>query len=202
MTIGADAAVHVLPLIGAFRARYPRIKLSVISGNSQRLMQQLDRFEIDFAVVAEAPPSAHYEARLLTEDRLAAFVPRTHPLARRRRIAFAKLAEATLILREPGSVTRRLVEEELARRGLAISDVIEVESREGAREAVAQGLGIGVVSAGEFVGEPRLARIGFADWEAVMCEWLVCLAARTGLKMISAMLEIADGHGATKQSRP
>src|SRR5919106_1223691 len=46
LTIGADAAVHVLPLVASFRARYPRIRVSVISGNSQRLMEQLHRFEI------------------------------------------------------------------------------------------------------------------------------------------------------------
>lgn len=195
LTIGADAAVHVLPLIASFRARYPRIRVRVISGNSQRLMEQLDRFEIDFAVVAEAPASPAYEARLLSEDRLVAFVPRAHSLGRRKQIGFATLAQSTLILREPGSVTRRLVEEEFARRGLALSDAIEVEGREGAREAVARGLGVGIVSAGEFLGDPRLTQIRLADWQAVMREWLVCLSARAGLQMISAVLDLAGRTG-------
>lgn len=194
VTVGADAAVHVLPLILAFRARYPGLSIKVIAGNSETLIQQLDRFEIDFAVVAAVAPLPRYATRLLSEDRLVAFVARTHPLARRRQVSFQALMQETFILREPGSVTRRLVEEEMARQGLSPATAIEIEGREAAREAVAVGLGVGVVSQSEFVDDPRLARIPFSDWDARMREWLVCLESRTGTQTIRAMLEVAD-HG-------
>jgi DNA-binding transcriptional LysR family regulator len=37
LTIGADAAVHVLPQIARFREKYPRIALRLVSGNSAEL---------------------------------------------------------------------------------------------------------------------------------------------------------------------
>ncbi len=192
ITIGADAAVHVLPLISAFRARYPGLSIKLISGNSERLIDQLDRFEIDFAVVSEVAALPRYATRLLSEDRLVAFVARMHPLAKRRRIPFSALTSETFVLREPGSVTRKLVEEEFARRRLGPRDIIEIEGREAARDAVAAGLGIGVVSGREFIHDPRLTRVPFQDWDAKMREWLVCLEARTGVQTIRAMLEVSD----------
>jgi aminoethylphosphonate catabolism LysR family transcriptional regulator len=191
ITAGADAAVHVLPLLSAFRARYPRLSLRIVSGNSARLIEQLDRFEIDAAVVAEVPPQSRYASRLLSENPIVAFARTDHPLARKRSLGFAALAEHSLILRERGSVTRKLVEEEFARRGLLPQDIIEVQGREAAREAAAAGLGIGIVSKGEFTRDPRLTTVPFSDWHAPMQEWLVCLQARAGLKIIGALLELA-----------
>ncbi|MGE0210973.1 MAG: LysR substrate-binding domain-containing protein [Parvibaculaceae bacterium] len=195
ITIGADAAVHVLPLVSAFRARHPALSIKVITGNSRQLIEQLDRFEIDFAVVAEVAENPRYATRLLSEDRLVAFVQKAHPLARKRQIPLAALAGETFILREPGSVTRKLVEEEFSRRELAPKDTVEIEGREAAREAVAAGLGVGVISEAEFVHDPRLVRLAFSDWDVRMREWLVCLEARTSVQTIRAMLEVA-GRGA------
>lgn len=191
LVFGADAAVHILPLLSSFRAAYPRVRLKLITGNSARLIEQLERFDIDFAVVAEVPALPQFTAQLLREDRLAVFVARTHPWAERGQIGFGELAGATLVLREQGSVTRKLLEQELNARHIAPAAVFEVEGRESAREAVAQGLGLGIVSEGEFVHDPRLVLLAFADWNAPMREWLVCLRSRTGLYLISAVLDLA-----------
>src|SRR5262245_30415309 len=50
LTIGADAAVHVLPLIKRFRDRYPGVTVKLLGGNSSELLGRLDHFDIDFAV--------------------------------------------------------------------------------------------------------------------------------------------------------
>ena len=63
---------------------------------------------------------------------------------------------------------------------------------EAAREAVAQGLGTGIVSAGEFLEDSRLKRIALKDWQANMREWLVCLKSREGLHLIQSMLAVVD----------
>ena len=186
--IGADAAAHVLPLIRRFRERYPRIGLRLVAGNSAQLLGKLDRFEIDFAVIAGAPPQPDYHARLLRDDPISAFTSATHPFAKRSAIAFADFVQQPVVLREEGSVTRTLLLEEAARRGLALGNALEIESREAAREAVASGLGIGIVSTAEVVPDARLHILRFSDWDARMSEWLVCLAARADLHIIRAVL--------------
>jgi len=195
LTIGADAAVHILPVLARFRARYPKVAVKLISGNSAQLLARLDAFEIDFAVVAAKPGSGQYASWLLREDRIAAFVAAGHPLARRKLISLSDLVKWPVVLREQGSVTRTLLLDELARRGTALTQFLEIDTREAAREAVTQNLGIGIVSRGEFVADPRLRLLDFAEWNATMSEWLVCLAVRADLHLMKAVIDIA-GKGA------
>lgn len=188
LNIGADAATHVLPLIRQFRERYPKIAVRLVAGNSARLLDRLDRFEIDFAVIAETPPPGAYHAKLLRNDAISAFTATAHPFARRQEIAFAEFAQQPVVLREEGSVTRTLLLDEAARRSLALGNVMEIESREAAREAVASGMGIGIISTAEIVPDPRLHILRFTDWEVSMSEWLVCLTSRADLHIIRAVL--------------
>jgi LysR family transcriptional regulator, low CO2-responsive transcriptional regulator len=99
-------------------------------------------------------------------------------------IAFAQLVALPLILREEGSVTRTLLLEECARRGLSPGSTIEIESREAAREAAAQGLGLAIMSEGELVPDGRLAALAIPDWESLMEEWMICLKSRSALHVI------------------
>jgi aminoethylphosphonate catabolism LysR family transcriptional regulator len=192
ITIGADAAMHALPLIRAFRVRYPNVRFRVIAGNSATLIERLESFEIDFAVVADVPTSPAFSARLLGEDQLVAFVLADHPWSTRKSVTMQDLASASLVMREPGSETRRLVEEKFNELGLVPGEVIEIEGREAAQEAVAQGLGVGIISAGELLEDGRLRRVNIKDWQATMREWLLCLKSREGLHLIQSMLGIVD----------
>ena len=92
-------------------------------------------------------------------------------------------------MREEGSVTRRLLLAEMRRRNFKLGDTIDIESREAAREAVAHGLGIAVMSEGELVPDSRLKTLAIADWNAAMDEWLLCLKSRVGLHVIRSFID-------------
>jgi aminoethylphosphonate catabolism LysR family transcriptional regulator len=190
LAIGADAAVHILPLISSFRERYPGVAVKLIGGNSAALLDRLDRFEIDFAVASIQPTEARYGMLLLRENRLVALLSKQAPLSRKS-LEMATLAGQPIVLREEGSMTRTLLLDEMARRNLVLSNVTEIDSREAVSEAVAQGLGIGVVSESEVVPDSRLRQVPISDWNVVMREWLVWLAARADLKLLTAFLDIA-----------
>ena len=184
LTIGADAASHILPELARFRLRHPRLSVRLVTGNSAQLLRRLEDFSIDVAVTAERPPGASFLSRRLRSDRLVAVVQRSSRLSKRKDIGFAELVRLPLILREEGSTTRRLLIEEAARRGLALSGTIEIESREAAREAAAQGLGLAIMSEGELVPDGRLAVLAIPDWETEMEEWMICLRSRSSLHVI------------------
>ena len=190
LLIGADAAVHILPLLQKFRTHYPDIALSVTTGNSASLIERLENLEIDFAVVAIEPLSPDFEYRMLSRDAFAAFSSKQHDFCQSRFVDLARLVTCPLVLREQGSATRRLFDQACLERGLQAENIIEIEGREAAREAVAAGLGVGVVSKAEFVDDDRLDMIEINDWDEKMTEWLVCLKSRTDLHIISALLEL------------
>lgn len=201
LAIGADAAVHILPLVSSFRERYPGVAVKLIGGNSAALLERLDRFEIDFAVASIQPTEARYEMLLLRENRLVALISRQASL-RSRALVMADLARHPVVLREVGSVTRTLFLDEIARRNLKLANVTEIDSREAVSEAVAQGLGIGIVSESEVVPDARLRQIPISDWTVLMREWLVWLGARADLKLLAAFLEIARSEGSHTGQAP
>lgn len=193
LRIGADAPYHILPAVAAFTKRYPRLRLSLTVGNSEGLIRDLLDHRIDVAVVANLAPDARLHALAVRRDRLVLFVPKSHPWARRRQVRPADLLGERLVLREPGSTTRRLFESAMARAGVALEEVIEINSREAVREAVAAGLGIGVVSETEFGNDARLVKIALADAEVGATEYVACLAERRELRLVRAFLEIVEG---------
>jgi aminoethylphosphonate catabolism LysR family transcriptional regulator len=184
LTIGADAASHILPELARFRLKHPKLSVRLVTGNSAQLLKRLEDFSIDIAVTAERPNEPAFLARKLRSDRLVAVVQRSSRLSKLKRIAFAELVKLPLILREDGSMTRKLLLEEMARRGLTLSGTIEIESREAAREAAAQGLGLAIMSEGELVPDGRLAVLAIPDWETEMEEWMICLRSRSALHVI------------------
>jgi aminoethylphosphonate catabolism LysR family transcriptional regulator len=192
LRVGADAPYHVTAALSAFTKRYPGVQLSLTVGNSAALARELFEHKIDVAVLANVAGGSRLHVKPLRRDRLVAFVARTHPWARRRRIDLADLADQRLVLREQGSATRQIFETEMARRGLALGEVLDMNSREAVRETVAAGLGIGVVSVSEFGRDPRIKALELAGGDLTMIEYIVCLAERRDLRLISAFLRIVE----------
>ena len=80
----------------------------------------------------------------------------------------------------------------MARRGLAIGEALDMNSREAVRETVAAGLGVGVVSASEFGSDPRLATLQLVGEDLAMTEYLVCLAERRDTRLVDAFFRLLD----------
>jgi aminoethylphosphonate catabolism LysR family transcriptional regulator len=190
LRVGADAPFHVTAALSAFTRKYPGIRLSLTVGNSAELAQALLEHRLDVAVLANVAGEARFFIRPLRHDRLLAFVARNHPLARRRRLELGELAGQRLVLREQGSATRRVFETAMARRGLAIGEALDMNSREAVRETVAAGLGIGVVSESEFGSDARLRAIPLAGEDLAMTEFIVCLAERRDLRLVKSFLDV------------
>jgi len=190
LRVGADAPFHVTAALSAFTRKYPGIRLSLTVGNSAELAQALLEHRLDVAVLANVAGEARFFVRPLRHDRLLAFVARNHPFAKRRRLELGELAGQRLVLREQGSATRRVFETAMARRGLAIGEALDMNSREAVRETVAAGLGIGVVSESEFGSDARLRAIPLAGEDLAMTEFIVCLAERRDLRLVKSFLDV------------
>lgn len=190
LTIGADAAVHIIPHIKKFHARFPGINIKLVSGNSSELIEKLKSFTIDFAVAARLPEEQGIAAIRIGRDPMVAIVAARGPLAKRKTITLAELAKHPLVLREVGSTTRAMAVNALSRAGLTYGVALDVEGREAAQEAVAHGLGVALVSAGETMHDPRIKQLMLSDCDDQMSEWLLYLEARAGLRIIAAFAQV------------
>ena len=192
LRIVADSAHHLLHILARFRDRYPGVRITVHSGNTESVLDALHAYEADIGVLGNMPDSHDIEALKLNSTPITAFVARTHPAARRAALSFRDLANLPLVLREEGSRTRHKLEETARNAGVILTPAIEAEGREAVREIVASGAGVGFVSAAEFGSDARLVSIPIAGGEGmVMDEALICLRERKAGKLVQAFFEVA-----------
>ncbi len=193
LRVGADAPQHVIPLLAAFSRRHPGIRLSLSFGNSEEVLRDLLDRRSEIAVLADLVPDRRVHAIPFRKDRLVAFVDRAHPWARRRSIALSDLVGQRLALREPGSITRAIFERALGDQGLSARETLEIGSREAVREAVAAGLGVGVVLESEFGQDPRLHRLSLRDVQLEATEYVACLEDRRPVRVVRAFFDLVRG---------
>ena len=141
--------IYVLPdLLGAFRKEYPAVEVRLGVDNRQGLYDRLVANEFDFVVSGRQwdDPSVALTIRPFLANELIAIASPRHPLAGRSRITLAQLAEEPFIVREPGSGTRETVDEALRAAGLSVRPVMELASNGAIKRAVAQDLGVSILS--------------------------------------------------------
>ncbi|MFC3325119.1 LysR substrate-binding domain-containing protein [Mesorhizobium cantuariense] len=196
LRIVADAAHHLLHILGSFRARYPGVQVSVRAGNTETVISSLYSYDADIGVLGEVPTGRDFEVLKLNSTPIIAFASVDHPLAAKASLTLKQLAQESLVMRERGSKTRQKLEDLAAASKIELRPVIEAEGREAVREIVASGAGIGFVSAAEFGQDSRLVPITIDGPETLMDEALICLRERSGGKLVRAFLDMARSMSA------
>ena len=195
LRVGADSPYIATPMLAQFQRLYPGIQISIQYGNSQQLMSWLQSRRCDVAFLPNIPPEdRHLYAIPLEPDRLVVFVNRDHPWAERRAVSIDDLVTQRIILREKGSRTRAIFEDAVADAGHVLDDVMEIGGREGVREAVAAGFGIGVVAEQELVADSRLRALPVSDAELIHAEYVACLEETRALRVTDAFLEMVRSN--------
>jgi aminoethylphosphonate catabolism LysR family transcriptional regulator len=198
LRISADSAYHVMPILAELKQLHPGLTFTLKIDNSAVVLDQLNEHAADVAVMAKLTSDPRIYAMKLREDHLILFVPQGHAWARRRRIRLSEVSGRDIVVRERGSITREVFEERLAQAGVAAASLIEVQTREAVREAVAAGFGVGVVFDSEFGTDARFHRIEVSDTDLSVGEYVACLEERRRLPVVRAFLNVARDIAAGK----
>ena len=141
--------IYVLPdLLGAFRNEHPLIEMHLGVENRQGLYDRLVANEVDFVVSGRHwdNPSIPLVSQPFLANELIVIASPRHRLAGRERVPLAELAAEPFIVREPGSGTRETADEALRAAGVSVRQVMELASNGAIKRAVAQDLGISILS--------------------------------------------------------
>lgn len=159
LTIGE----YILPrLLGPFGQEYPHITISMKVMNTSQIMEDILNHQLNFGLI-EAPvnhPDMHMEAVMSDELRL--IVSKDHPLANRLSVTLEEVMEYPFVLREQGSGTRLVMEEQLRKKKIdpaSMKIVMELGSTGAVKSAVEAGLGISFVSSSSVKHEVALGLI-------------------------------------------
>lgn len=202
LKIGAVGPFHVIEMVAAYSARHPGMKLSIRMGNSQQVLQDLENYTTDVAVLAGLHERPELLVREYARHAIILFAHVDHPLSRREQVNIEELNGLPLLLREQGSTTRTAIEKALQAAGVKPRTQLEIGSREAIREAVARGLGIGAVSEAEFIADPRFRAVRIAGDPASTTTYVYCMKERSESLLAGSFLKAIGGNSVIGLSQP
>lgn len=153
------AAEQVIPAyLATFTRRYPDAQVSLQVGSRDAVFRQLDSHEVDLAVAGRPPAGSPLVSRALADNELVLVAaPGRVPSG-----SLAALADATWLLREPGSGTRDTMLGYFADRELDPQRLTLGANGAVIAGAVA-GLGVTLVSASAAAREVELGQLAVVD---------------------------------------
>jgi aminoethylphosphonate catabolism LysR family transcriptional regulator len=178
ISIAADGPFHLMPLIRGIREELPGLEIVVSVGNSAAVVRSLLNYEAEFGLLSEYRMDDRFAVLAAMRHPIVLMIPATHDWAGRQSVSITELQGSPMVLREKGSATRRTFEAALSAAGVRPEIVLEIGSREAVREAVATGLGLGVVQEPELGEDTHIAHAQIEDADLQATELIVCLEER------------------------
>lgn len=191
ISFGYATPAFAIPLIARFRAAHPGVVVDYHYGNTAQLFEGLRQCRLDAAVTTLLAVPEDLVARQIASQRLMLCVPAGHPLSQAGPVALKQLDQIPLLMREPGSMTRALVERVLTQQALSFTSAMVMPTREAVKEAVVAGLGLGFVLEGEFGSDPRLAAVELVDALDPVGVYLLCHSEAADLPAVATLLRHA-----------
>ena len=196
LLVGANEAtcLYVLPDIFAeYHRLFPAVQISVYRNFSRKILEQVEEGRIDVGIVTLPVRSPSLKIHSIFRDRLVLVTSADHPLARRRSVRIAEIAEYPLIFPRTGH-TRQLLDKMFRPYRARLRVSMELASVGMIKKFVAAGLGVSLISAAfareeERAGEVRLIEIeGVERWREL---GLIFRRDRTLPRAASAFIELA-----------
>lgn len=161
LSLGASTTIaqYLLPqLLAGFLAQYPHMELAVSSGNTEQIVNQVVQRRIQLGLIEGPVSTSELKVEPFLDDEIVAVASASDPLLQVSAPTVEELARRPLLLREPGSGTRRVVEDALRGAGITLRNIrvrMELDSSEAIKSAIEAGLGIGFLSRWALKNEQR-----------------------------------------------
>ncbi|MBT9142813.1 MAG: HTH-type transcriptional regulator CysL [Dehalococcoidia bacterium] len=154
LTVAASSVPcqYLLPrTVAAFVRQFPAMSISLRQRNSHTACDDIFQYRCQLGVAGEKHLPDKLAYLILLKDELVIAVPYSEefkPLLTKEKLTVAELSAYRLLLREPGSATRSLLERAMAKTGLVLQSYRHTvfDSQETIKQAVRQGLGVSVLS--------------------------------------------------------
>jgi len=138
LRVGASTTVAqyvIPPVLARFHEQSADVAISLLSGNTEQIEQQLLNDEIDLGLVEGRTHHSDIRYTPFVKDELVLICRADHPLANRDEITLDELRAVPIVLRERGSGSLEVIEHALRGVGIRLSD-LTVEMHLGSTESI------------------------------------------------------------------
>jgi DNA-binding transcriptional LysR family regulator len=183
-TVALPRQLDLVEVVCAFRRDHPGVAVHLLHDGARNLVQLVLDGEVDLAVTPLAGPEQNLSFVSLLSTPVVAICRVDHPLAGRRQVPLAELAEQDTVDLPNGWWVRHLVDEMFAGAGLPRSVRMEVDEWFGLLAMVQRGfaIGFGPEACLDREVQPTLTTVGIAGAP----EWEVGIATLAGQPVTAA----------------
>jgi DNA-binding transcriptional LysR family regulator len=143
---GMTVCLYVFPpLLTDLKRQHPEIELKLTTGSSERCLQQLRSGAGDLALLTLPIEQPDLVTVPVLQEELLVVTAARHPLSKKRKVAPQDLVGQPFVLFEPGSNSRRAVDEFFMTSRIEPQIVMETENVEIIKALVRHGLGITII---------------------------------------------------------
>lgn len=142
-----SSAKYLVPhLFAAFREQHPEVSLQLVVVNHAQAVRRLSASRDDLLIMSQPPGDQALDFFPFLTNSIIAVAPPQHPLCSLEKLRLSDLGSFPLLIREPGSGTRRACEEYCHQKRAHFQQTMEIGSCEAQVEAVLAGLGLALLT--------------------------------------------------------
>lgn len=144
---GMTVGLYVFPmLLTELKRQHPDVDLKIVTGDADRCIARLRAGTGDLALLTLPVDEPDMIVTPVMQEELLLVTNAKHPLARKRKIVPQDLTRQPFVLFEPGSNTRRVVDEFFMTARIEPNIVMETENVEIIKAMVRNNIGISIIS--------------------------------------------------------
>ncbi|MEO7622365.1 MAG: LysR family transcriptional regulator, partial [Gallionella sp.] len=179
-------------LLARFCQQFPKINVILQVANRDAVLKQLADNSTDLAILGQPPDGLDISAESFLDNPLVVIAATNHPLAKLKRVKFARLATETFLSREQGSGTRSAMERVFTQYKIQPHISMKMETNEAIKQAVQAGMGLGILSLHSVELELETKRLAMLNVEhfPLLRHWFV--AHRSNKRLTSAALAFKE----------
>jgi DNA-binding transcriptional LysR family regulator len=145
LAVESSAKYFVPHLFAAFKRQQPDVNLSLTVLNRAQVISRLSENRDDLVIMSLVPQDMALEFLPFMNNPIIAVAPPEHPLCNAAQLTLKDLQAWPLLIREPGSGTRKACEEYFQQKRAHFPHTHEIASLDALRESVIAGLGLALL---------------------------------------------------------
>lgn len=183
-----STAKYFMPrLIGQFCKKYPDIDISLEILNRDGVLMRMRENLDDLYIMSQPPTDMDLIDDIFLHNPLVPIAAYSHPLTKKTSVPLSSFLDQRFILREKGSGTRMTIDKYFKTQKFRPDIRMELGSNEAIKEAVAGGLGIGMVSKHALHGHQKEHGVAIISVKGfpIMSHWHIVHPAKKHLPPVA-----------------